>query len=68
MQDCTALIVSPCVLCVFEFFSCWNFLYLEEYKYVDVPRLHTAVSDLTCQSLLMALFNYFCDVTCSYRT
>lgn len=60
--------VSLCVLYVFEFFSCWNLFCLEEYKYVDVHCLNTAVSDLTCQSMLMALFIYFYDVTCSYHT
>lgn len=60
MQDCTAVIqlVSACFVCL-NFLAAGIFLYLEEYKYVDVPCLHTAVSDLTCHSLLMTLFNYF---------
>ena len=60
VQDCTAVIqlVCVCFVCL-VFLGAGTFLYLGEYKYVEVSCLHSAVSDLTCHSLLMTLCNCF---------
>lgn len=58
--DCTVVIqlVCVCFVCL-DSLGAGTFLHLGEYKYVDVPCLCSAVSDLTCHSPLISLLNCF---------